>query len=358
MHRSFVRTGAWLCAALTLVSCNSTSEPTELDRDPGDLIVRISGLPDSTFAGGFTISDSLVTSQVYAGPRTLQLPSVRVTVTPIRVTDRGIGYLASPVSVQIEPLGTATVELQYRVGVLPRSTTNRADETSLNKVKLVYAVPSDGSDRGLDTNGTLHRTISSGQRWLASQTAGRYIRYDAADGALDVAFVRLPRTDAAYFSYGIFLRDTIEKDLRAAGWTQANTLFLTYYDGRQADRCGGAAWPPALVGNVAAMYLQGIPTGPVPCASNTFASTAIAAPGYWEFAAVHELFHLMGIVSTSAPNHVLAGHVGNDPTDLMYAGALPWRPAVVDVTKSNYYNATGLPAGVTNFISSPYVVAP
>jgi hypothetical protein len=62
-------------------------------------------------------------------------------------------------------------------------------------------------------------------------------------------------------------------------------------------------------------------------------------------------------VSAGAPNHVLSGHVGNDPTDLMYAGPLVWRPSVVDVSKSNYYNPSGLPTGVSNFIGSPYVVS-
>ncbi len=71
----------------------------------------------------------------------------------------------------------------------------------------------------------------------------------------------------------------------------------------------------------------------------------------------HEIFHLLGVVSTAAPNHALAGHVGNDPTDLMYAGPLVWRPSTVDVTKTNYYNPTGLPGTVSNFANSPYVVA-
>ncbi len=60
-------------------------------------------------------------------------------------------------------------------------------------------------------------------------------------------------------------------------------------------------------------------------------------------------------MSAAAPNHS-AGHVNNDPTDLMYAGAEPWRPATLDVTKTNYYNATTpLGAGVVNFSDSPFL---
>jgi hypothetical protein len=358
MQRPLMRAGAWLSALLVLAACNSRSEPVQPDPDPGDLQVRITGLPDSTYRGGFTVSDGVLTSPVYSGERLLQLPIGTLTVTPVRVTDVGIGYIAAAQSVTIRPLQRDSVILRYSIAIAPRTTTNRPDETTLSKVKLLYVLPSDGTDRGLDTNGTIHRTFSSGQRWLASQTRGRYLRADAADGALDITFVRLPRTDAVYLSFGAFIRDSLEKDLRAAGFTQANTLLLAYYDGRHVDRCASAAWPPALSGTLAALYLRGAPTSAAPCAGNAFAATAVAAPGYWEFVAVHEMFHLLGLVSTAAPDHTLAGHVGNDPTDLMYAGTLPWRPAVVDVSKSNYYNNDGLPNGVANLVSSPYVITP
>jgi hypothetical protein len=346
-----------MCAAFA--ACNGANGGgTPVDPSPGDLQVTIAGLPDTSFRGSYTIAGGGLTSPVYTGDRLQQLQPGSYTITPRIVSDRGIGYLAPPITVQVTSLGRAEARVTYALGISPRSSTNRPDETVLNKVKLLYALPSDGTDRNLDTDGTIHRTISSGQRWLASQTGGRYMRYDVADGALDIAFVRLPRTDAVYLGYGAFIRDTIEKDLKAAGWNQANTLLLVYYDGRQVDRCGSAAWPPALPGTVAGLYLRGAPTSAGPCAGNPFAISPIAAPGYWEFVAQHELFHLLGLVSTAAPNHALSGHVGNDPTDLMYAGSLPWRPATVDVTKTNYYNAAGLPAGVTNFATSPYVVAP
>jgi hypothetical protein len=358
MQRPLRRAGVWFGALLALAACNARSEPVQPDPDPGDLQVRITGLPDSTFRGGFTVTDGVLTSPIYTGERLLQLPIGPLTVTPVRVTDVGIGYVAAPVSVTIQSLRRDSVILRYSIAIAPRTTTNRPDETTQGKVKLLYAVPSDGADRGLDTNGTIHRMMSSAQRWLASQTRGRFLRADAADGALDITFVRLPRTDAVYLGFGAFIRDSLEKDLRAAGFTQGNTLLLTFYDGRHVDRCASAAWPPALSGTLAALYLRGAPTSSAPCAGNPFAATAIAAPGYWEFSALHEMFHLLGLVSTAAPDHTLAGHVGNDPTDLMYAGTLPWRPAVVDVSKSNYYNNDGLPAGVTNFTLSPYVITP
>ena len=71
---------------------------------------------------------------------------------------------------------------------------------------------------------------------------------------------------------------------------------------------------------------------------------------------LHELLHTLGIVSPAAPNHVLSGHVNTDATDLMYAGTLPWRPAALDVNRSNYYNPTTLPFGLVNLATSPYLL--
>lgn len=351
----------FLTIALCVQGCGGSSGgtgPTPPASGTGSLVVSIAGLP-SDVAPSVAITGPAGYSQTITATQTLgTLTPGSYVVTAARVADRGIGYAAVPVTVTVSGGSTVSATAEYGLRILPRSTAERTNTSSLPQVKLVYALPSDGTDRGFDTTGTIHRTISSGQRWLSSQTGGRYIRYDAFDGGLDIVLARLPRTDAAYFGYGLFIRDSIEKDLRAAGWNQSNVLLLVYYDGRQADRCGGSAWPPVLPGNVTALYLKGLPTAPLPCGNNPFAATPTSTPTYWEFAAVHEMFHILGIVSTAAPNHALSGHVGNDPTDLMYAGSLPWRPATVDLTKTNYYNATGLPAGLTNFATSPYVVVP
>ena len=310
-------------------------------------------------AGSVAITGPSGYTKTVTSPQTLSaLAPGSYLLTSAAVSDRSVGYAAPAATVTVTAGGTITGTAAYALKILARSTTNRADVTTLARVKVLYALPSDGADRNLDTDGSLHRTISSGQRWLASQTANRSFRYDVADDALDITFVRLPRTDAAYYGYNAFIRDSIEKDLKAAGWNAANLLLLMYYDGRHIDRCASAAWPPALPGNAGVVYLKGAPTAANPCASQVFAASPTAAPGYLDFVWVHEMFHLLGVVSTSAPNHALSGHVGNDPTDLMYAGSLVWRPATVDVTKTNYYNNTGLAAGVTNFKDSPYVVAP
>lgn len=351
---------AGLLTTLVLVTaCSGGSDgPTPPPSSSvGSLTVTVAGLPGDV-TPAVTVTGPAGFTQSVAATRTLTglAPGV-YTVTGANVADRSIGYTAPVASATVSANATASATAAYALRVLARSTTNRADESSSPRFKLLYLIPSDGADRGLDTNGTVHRSISSGQRWLASQTAGRSIRYDVATGGLDITFVRLPRTDAAYYSYNGFIRDSIEKDLRAAGWTQANVMLLGYYDGRHIDRCGSAAWPPNLPGTFAGIYLRGLPNATNACANNPFAASPTAAPGYLEYLAQHEILHLLGVVSTAAPNHALSGHVGNDPTDLMYAGPLVWRPSTVDVTKTNYYSASALPGAVSNFANSPYVVA-
>ena len=349
---------AVLATLFLLIACGGGSDgPTPAPAGAvGSLTVTISGLPGDVTPSVSVTGPSGYTQTIGATRTLTGLTTGVYSVTGANVSDRSIGYAAPVASATVSANATASATAAYSLRILPRTTANRTDESTSPRLKVLYALPSDGSDRGFDTDGTLHRTLSSGQRWLASQTAGRSVRYDVSDGGLDITFVRLPRTDAVYYSYNAFIRDSIEKDLRAAGWTQSNVLLLVYYDGQQFDRCASAAWPPALPGTVAAIYLKGWPTGALPCATNQFAVSPTAAPGYLEYAAQHEIFHLLGVVSTAAPNQAISGHVGNDPTDLMYAGPLPWRPSTVDVTKTNYYNPTGLPGAVTNFASSPYVV--
>lgn len=325
----------------------------------GSLSVVVTGLPaDQAPSVQVTAPDGTGRTLTAGGVVTGLTPG-RYTITPGRVRDVGLDYVADAATVTVAAGAQATGAVAYHLAVLPRSATNRADETPLPKYRILYVLPSDGADRALDTDGTIARTVSSWERWYAAQTGGRTLRLDTSGGALDVTFVRLARTDAQMTAYGDFIRDSLEKQLGQLGQTgAANTLLLVYYDGGHQTRCGSSASPPGLPGVVAALFLRGLATGPVPCASNAFAMTPSAAPGYLEFVAAHEALHLLGIVTAGAPNFVAGGHVGNDPTDLMYAGAQAWRPATLDVSRSSYYNPGGLRAGLVNVAQSPYLATP
>jgi hypothetical protein len=147
----------------------------------------------------------------------------------------------------------------------------------------------------------------------------------------------MSRTDAELAAMDPYVRDAIEEELGAAGAIAPDKLYAVYYDGSSTWSCGGGAWPPALVGRVAALYLQGAPPGAPTCDTNAFAVPP-AGSGYLEFAMIHEIFHTLGAAAICAPNEVLAGHVSDATNDLMWAGDAPWQfPAHLDIGRDDYY---------------------
>ena len=132
-----------------------------------------------------------------------------------------------------------TASLTLTVTSPPRPSADRTDDASGSQIHFVYVLPSDGTDRQLDLNGTLANTVGSWQTWLAGQTGGRRFRLDTFSGALDITFVRLGRSDAVMKSYGAFVRDTIERELTTRGFTVATKLYAVYYDGGSTWACGG-----------------------------------------------------------------------------------------------------------------------
>jgi hypothetical protein len=197
---------------------------------------------------------------------------------------------------------------------LPRATEDRTDEVRGPQVHAVYAVPSDGStDRGLDTSGAIAASVDAFQRWFARETGGTNLGPDTSGGELDVTFARLPITDADMKSRGAFVRDEIERLLRQSGLVRPGKLYAVYYDGGSTYSCGGGAWPPRLVGQVAAMYLRGEPPGSIPCSANPLAAPG-GEPGYMDIGMLHELVHTLGFVAECAPHHTRSGHGPIRPT--------------------------------------------
>lgn len=346
-----------LPAVLVLAAGCGGDSGGDPDDDPGTLAVQVSGLPPGingsvsvTGPGGYshTVTSTETLANLEAGVYTL---------TPGAVTDAGFSYVAGDVATRtVTAGGNATATFAYAIKVLARSPTNRDDGGVINKFHVMYVLPSDATDRNLDTDGTITRTVSSWQRWFVAQTGGRHLQLDMSDGGLDITFARIDRSDAVMTSYGTFVRDTLEKLLVDGGYSSPNTLLLVYYDGGNSTACGSAALPPALPGVLGAIFLKGLATSSFPCANNPFATTPWAAPTYIEFTAAHEALHILGIVSAGAPDFNNY-HVDTDPTDLMYAGPQAWRPATLDVSKTNYYNATtSLGAGVVNLANLPYLV--
>jgi hypothetical protein len=219
-----------------------------------------------------------------------------------------------------------------------RSTTDRPDDLTGYQIHVMYVLPSDGTDQHLDINGTIATSVAAIQKWFVRQTHGaRSLRLDTSKGVLDVTFFRLSASDAQIAGSGPYVRDKIEAALKIAGFDNPNKLYAVYYGGSSTVSCGGGAWPPKLIGTVAALYLRGRPPGARACASNAFARSD-DEPGYWEYSIIHEIFHTLGAVAPCAPHHTREGHVSDDPRDLMYAGKAPWRPSLLDIGNDDYFD--------------------
>lgn len=270
---------------------------------------------------------------------------------PDATSRRAIGVAAVSVVFGLVAAGASATP-----SALPRATADRPDDVAGPQVHVVYAVPADGEDRHFDDDGSLEGSVTSFQLWLAAQTGGKALRMDTYQGSLDVTFARLTATDAALAARGAFVRDGIETELRARGFTAQGKVYAVYYDGTSTYACGGAFWPPTIQGNVVAMYLRGLPGAPVPCDSNRFVA-ASAAPAYWEYAMLHDLLHGLGFVPACAPNHHRLGHVTAPNDDLMWAGDVGyWTfPAKLDVGRDDYYGH-GRP-GCPDLATSPYLGA-
>ena len=257
-----------------------------------------------------------------------------------------------PILVVLLAALVAALAAQSAPRELPRTTTDRPDDAAGPQVHVVYAIPHGGADRQLDLNGVLAGSVDSWNTWLRGQTGGFGLRLDPSGGELAVSFFETPLTDDEMAAKGAFVRDELERELRAAGLLAPGKIYAVYYDGKSTWSCGGGAWPPALPGVVAAMYLHGLFGASNACEQNSCAGRG-EAPRYFEFGMLHELMHTLGFVPTCAPHHTLAGHTSDSPRDLMWAGDQTWQPAVLDVGNDDYYRA-GI-AGCPDFADSPFL---
>jgi hypothetical protein len=236
---------------------------------------------------------------------------------------------------------------------LPRAISDRPDDVGGPQIHVIYMLPRDGVDRALDTSGTLEASVTAWNAWFAEQSGGKQFRLDTSAGALDVSFVVATQTDAQIAAAGGFVREQLSQGIKAAGFNNQNKLYAVYYDGTSSVSCGSAAYPPLINDNVGAMYLHGLPQGPIPCDTNRFVPNG--RPGYLEFAMLHEMLHTLGFVAGCAPHQWRQGHVNDATNDLMWAGDQPWvLPPVLDVGHDDYW-LTGSTT-CADLSRSPYVI--
>lgn len=241
-----------------------------------------------------------------------------------------------------------------------RAATDMPDDVAGPQVHFLYVVPRDGEDRALDTSSTIERSVLSWERWLTGQTGGRGMRVDTYQGALDVSFFRLATADAVVAARGAFVRDQIEAELYAAGFTSPAKIYAVYYDGSSTTACGGADPQPSIRGAFAALYLKGTPPGAPPCSS---IDLGLDPPSYHEFAMLHEIVHTLGFVPRCAP-HARGdydfGHVTDSRYDLMWTGNEPWgvfepNKMQLDVGHDDYYGHGR--SGCPDLAASPFLAS-
>jgi hypothetical protein len=213
------------------------------------------------------------------------------------------------------------------------SAVDRPDIVTGPQIHAVVATPSDGPDLFATDAGRIADDVNSVVAWWQGQDPTRVPRFDQASFAgvscLDVSFVRLTGTGAAYAAGGASTAfSTIFNEL--AGTANSGKIYLVYYEGPapQANVCGtggtrGFGIGPAL----ALVWLQGCPDVP---------NDTIAA---------HELLHALGALPPGAPHACPgdAGHPCDSDTDILYpyTTGLPLSSLVLDFNHDDYYAHSG-----------------
>ncbi|HEX9892554.1 MAG TPA: hypothetical protein VGA78_01465 [Gemmatimonadales bacterium] len=231
-----------------------------------------------------------------------------------------------------------------------RATADRPAETSGSQIHIIYMVPADGKDTGIDTTGRLENSVGSFQNWLVGKV-GKRIRQDTYQGRLDISFFKSSKADADIAASGQSILRNLYDELHAAGFDDPATKYLIYYDGTNPNTCGNAFRD----GPAAALYLRGSANGK--SCIGRFVTSPDAHPGYWEFAMLHEILHTLGMVDAKAPHHDATRplHV-EDGEDLMHGGGGTWLPDFVDRDNDDYYGDS-VPSNARNLRNDPILVS-
>ena len=229
-----------------------------------------------------------------------------------------------------------------RAGSLPwcgsgEPTADLPDAVPAIEWHIVYAMPSDGSDRFGSYAPRFVGDVAAISDWWLTQDSTRRPRFDLVDapgcasepyGRIDISFVRLPKAADAYsFS-------AIVADVKAAGFNDPDKGYLVYYDGtlHAGDEYGlcGQGGTDDHAYAYAVLYLQS-------CEQSYSDDTRALV-------AAHEMEHGMGAVQPDAPHICSSGHVCDSPVDLMKPSIKAGdalASTALDVGRDDYYGHTG-----------------
>ena len=205
---------------------------------------------------------------------------------------------------------------------------DRAPVLAGHPVRVVYALPADGTDRSAELAPRIWADVEQIDAWWRASDATRTPRFDLfpfpCGAQVDLTLTRLAsRGDDIRVAPSRW--DRIWDDLDDAGFDSDATKYLVYYDGPTDDRrvCGqGGGFADG--GGVAIVYVQA-------CERVSTASTA-----------AHELLHALGALSgASAPNSCpdSRAHVCDAPRDVLYSFAQDGELASfsLDLNRDDYY---------------------
>ncbi len=202
-----------------------------------------------------------------------------------------------------------------------RAHQDRPDDFEGPQIHVVYAVPEDAPDRGLDLSGALEESVAAIQDWIR-QDIGYELNLDTHGGRPDVTFVRLltPYSDSFF---------DIAEGLDLALDLQPDKKYLVFV----------AAWGAAGIADdsVAAVYLDRYSgLGLV----ETFPIESVFRITHRETVALHEILHTFGAVAECAPHADASFHVNDTPADLMwpYLSEDGFR---IDVGRDDYFDHHG-----------------
>lgn len=219
-----------------------------------------------------------------------------------------------------------------------RSLVDREDDVEGPQLHFVYAVPADGEDLEIDTNGQLQYEAEVIQRWVRQQV-GRCLRMDTHEGALDATFVRFSRTNEELRAAAGFVDQTVRLELEGRGLYEPGKVYVVYYGGStDSGSCGGAA----AVGGPAMQFLnEQLTSGPLStCPFFRFVSGPLGDfRGSWAGVATHETFHSLGVVPSCAPDHYSPGpmHLAAISSDLMAFDGTGYSTYTLDQSRTEYY---------------------
>ena len=225
-------------------------------------------------------------------------------------------------------------------------------------IHIIYALPSDGIDKKYDLNNQISMLAYQMDKWFNKKTKdrlfpdGQHLKFDRrADGKIDITFLRLEIDNLSISKEGINAVNIIQPEISRLGFNDEKKVYFVIYGGSNKDVCASSQLPQhvprSITANTAALYYPG--KGDDSCVENNggfkpeFNNTTRFA--------LHEVFHVLGVVPKCAPDHLVFPNEGtiNDgigghlavPSDIMYSvqsNITFSKMDQLDMKSINYYN--------------------